>query len=120
MRSTEAEVLELLDTELEAEQITPFLRMSNIVITKAIGSDEDYTEEERGQLECVLAAHLASIRDPRVVSETIGDAKATYHGKSGIGLDHTPWGQQLRVIDIPGHLVAALLGFLAARIDATP
>ena len=120
MRTTERDVLDLIDTDLEEREVTPFLRTANVVVTDAVGDDADYSSDLLEQLELWLAAHFVAIRDPRVVSETIGDAKATYHGKSGLGLDHTPYGQQLRVIDTKGTLVAALVGITGAHIEACP
>jgi hypothetical protein len=115
-RPTEQDVKAIIDTELTEAQITPFLRVAHVLVDDVVASDTDYSDDLQEQLELWLAAHFVAIRDPRVQSITVDDVKATFHGKSGLGLDHTPYGQQLRLIDTKGLLVNALLGLISAEI----
>jgi len=39
--------------------------------------------------------------------EQVGDAKVEYIGKFGMGLDSTPYGQTLKMLDTSGELAAA-------------
>lgn len=103
LRATEAEVKEIIDTTLTDEQITPFLNSANVLIADVL-SDEGYGAATLKEIERWLAAHFVAIRDPRVAKEKIGDVDAAYHGKSGLGLNHTPYGQQVMILDHHGKL----------------
>jgi hypothetical protein len=102
-RATEAEVKEILDTNLEETEITPFLNAANTVVTDVL-MDEEYSDDLLKTIETWLAAHFVAIRDPRISKEKVGDGDATYHGKSGLGLNHTPYGQQVMLMDHHGKL----------------
>jgi hypothetical protein len=97
-RATESEVLALLDTDLEAEDITPFLNAANGVV-----SDEclgvEYSDEKLRDIEMWLAAHFVCARDPQIAEEKIGDATWKFDGKTDLGLDSTRYGQRLKIID---------------------
>jgi hypothetical protein len=102
-RTTEADVKKIIDTELTIEEVTPFLETANVMITQNL-SDEGYSDELMKQIETWLAAHFVAIRDPRVSREKFGDGDQTFHGKSGMGLAHTPYGQQVMMLDSHGIL----------------
>ena len=65
-----------------------------------------YDDEILIEIEKHLTAHFISSRDPRVKSETIGDAQITYHVTSviGDGLGSSPDGQEVRLFDYKGLL----------------
>ncbi len=105
-RVTEADVLAIMDTELTDVQIAPFVATANVMVTKVCGGDTDYGDEQLAEIERWLAAHFAAIRDPQIAAEKTGDGGVTYHGKSGQGLDHTPYGQQVKIIDHKGKFAA--------------
>lgn len=100
-RCTGIEVLEILDTALTENEIAPFITASNLVVTDMLGSSSLSTAMLK-EIERWLAAHFAAIRDPRISKENTEEAGATYHGKSDMGLDHTPYGQQVRLLDTTG------------------
>jgi hypothetical protein len=103
MRVTTAQVLEIMQTNLEAEDITPFLITSSKLCDSVFGSDCGYSDDLQAEIERWLAAHLASVaRDPRVKSETAGPASTTYFGQDGTGLKASPYGQQVLVLDYQG------------------
>ena len=102
-RATNAEVKELIDTDLTEEQINPFLEDANLLVSAVCGS-EGYSNDLMKRIECWLAAHFVAIRDPRIAKEKIGDADATYQGKTGLGLQHTSYGQQVMILDHHGKL----------------
>lgn len=108
-RATEAEVKEVIDTTLTDEAITPFLTVSNLLVTDIL-TDEGYPDALMKEIERWLAAHLVAIRDPRVSEEKIGDVAAKYQGKSGLGLNHTSYGQQVMVLDHHGKLAEIAQG----------
>lgn len=102
-RATEAEVKEIIDTTLTDEQVKPFLTAANLLVTDVL-SKEGYGDAILKEIERWLAAHFVAIRDPQMAKEKIGDVNATYHGKSGLGLNHTPYGQQVMILDHHGKL----------------
>lgn len=102
-RATEQEVIDILDTTLENEDVTPFLSAANLLVTDVCGN-EGYSDNLMREIERWLAAHFLAIRDPRISKQKIGDADATYEGKTGLGLNHTSYGQQAMILDHHGKL----------------
>ena len=103
-RSTEEEVKKIIDTAFTNEQVTPFLRAANRLITDVL-ADEEYSDALLTDIECWLAAHfLSAALDPQIKSEKTGDGQWTYHGKSGLGLNFTPYGQQVMMMEHHGVL----------------
>ena len=102
-RANEEMVKGIIKTELTEEEITPFLRTANVMVTDIL-SDEGYGAAILKEIECWLAAHFVAVRDPQVKSEAIGDVSASYHGQSGLGLNFTPYGQQVMLLDHHGKL----------------
>ena len=97
-RTTEAEVKEIIDTDLTVEQVAPFLTTANVLVTDIVAG-EGYDANLLGEIEKWLAAHLIIARDSRVAKEKIGDADVTYQGKFGEGLKATAYGQQVLMLD---------------------
>jgi len=116
-RATEAQVKEIIDTSLTEEEVSPFLKVANQMVTDLV-SDEGYASGTLQEIERWLAAHFVAIRDPRVAKEKIGDAQADYHGKSGMSLNFTPYGQQVMVIEYKGKIAAAVMAMRPAEIKA--
>ena len=108
MRVTEDNVKEIVDTELTAEQVTPFLQDANVLVNAKL-LDQGYDAALLARIELYLAAHFVCLRDSRVQSEQIGgeQARQTFEGKTGLGLDYTRYGQQVKIFDHHGVLVAS-------------
>lgn len=102
-RTTENAVNAILDTSLELEDLTPFIETANIIVS-ARCSDSEYSDEELTEIERWLAAHLVCVKDPQIAKEKVGEGDWTYDGKTGMGLDSTRYGQQVRMIDYKGTL----------------
>ena len=100
-RVTEAEVKEIFPTTMTDEEISPYLCSASTLINGLLAG-MGYTNNELRVIELWLAAHFACVRDPAVSDETIGDAAVTYHGSSGLGLNHTPYGQQVMLLEYKG------------------
>lgn len=102
MRTTEADVLELMDTDLTSSQITPFLTTANAIVTdKLAGTTLSTTILE--EIEKYLAAHIASVRSKFAIEEQIGDlAKVKTGYKGGEGLQATPYGEMVLMLDTTG------------------
>lgn len=99
-RVTGAEVKEILDTAKIAVDVEKYITAANLTVT-GVTSGQGYSTAELKEIERYLAAHLVAIDDPRIKSENFG-AAATYHGGSGLGLDHTPQGQQVKLLEYKG------------------
>ena len=107
MRTTEAEVKQIIDTALVEDELSPFLTAANLIVTSALGA-AGFVDAHLAEIERWLAAHLVAIRDPRLMSQKIGDADATYAGftQFGKGLEFTAYGQQVLLLDTSGKLAA--------------
>lgn len=102
-RATEAEVKKIIDTTLTEEEITPFLTASSILIDDVL-SGAQYSDDLMKQIEIWLAAHFVAVRDPRISREKFGDLDVQFHGKTDLGLNSTPYGQQAMILDYKGRL----------------
>lgn len=102
-RATEAEVKEIIDTDITVGQVTPFLKAANLLVTNVL-TDQEYSADLLKEIERWLAAHFVAIRDPRTTKEKIGQAEDTYQGKFGEGLSGTSYGQQVMLLDYKGVL----------------
>lgn len=116
-RASEAMVKEIIDTDLTAEQITPFLRTANTMVTDLLSS-EGYSSSTLKNIECWLAAHFVAMRDPQVTKEKIGDVNAEYEGKTAMGLNSTRYGQQAMVLEHHGVLAQVASGKRPAEVKA--
>lgn len=85
-----------------------FIRGANLVVTQVLG-DSGLPTTLLKEIERWLAAHFFCIRDPRAQSEKIGSASITYQGKTGMGLEHTSFGQQVLILDTTGKMASQTL-----------
>ena len=109
-RVTPAEVIAIMDTELEAEDVQPFADMAN-----ALGNEhllgEGVSESLLGQIEKQLAAHyVAAFKDRIAESQKLGDASIKFIVKADMGLDLTPYGQMAKSMDPTGILAELDMG----------
>jgi hypothetical protein len=111
-RVTDEEVKEIISTSLDT---TAFITAANLIVSEFLDSS-GLTDAHLKEIERWLAAHLVAIRDPKVLSEAIGDAQATYEvGILGRGLNFTSYGQQVLILDTTGKL--ASVGKREAKIE---
>lgn len=109
-RVTDGDVKEILDTDIDT---TAFIIAANLIVTDKLASSGLSTTHLK-EIERWLAAHLACTNDKRSQSEKLGAAEATYEGKTGLGLDSTSYGQQVKLLDTTGTL--ARLGMKRGRV----
>ena len=102
-RATEVEVLEILDTALEAEDITPFLSAANASVSGRCGGVGSSADDLK-LIETWLAAHLVCTKDPQIAEEKTGESRWKYDGKTALGLDSTRYGQQVKLLDYKSRL----------------
>lgn len=102
-RVTHDDVVEIIDTSLT--DTTPFITAANLIVTNRL-SGEGVGSSTLAEIERWLAAHFVAIRSQDAVSkqEKTGEASITRHGVTGKGLDFTPYGQQVKLLDPTGKL----------------
>lgn len=114
-RCTGDYVKNIITTNKTVAEVENYIRTANIIVTDEL-SGEGYSAARMKEIEAYYAAHLVACDDPAIAEEAIDDTKTRYHGKSGMGLDFTPYGQQVKILDSSGKLVN--LGKRAAKIEA--
>lgn len=94
---TEQEVLDVMETTLTSNKITPFLRMGRNFVDNRFVSGLGYTDEDRRQGTILAAAHYATtMKDPEITAEGHGATNATYGKQTGgEGLKGSSFGQAL-------------------------
>lgn len=116
LRVTDAEVKEIIETSIT--DTTPFITTANVLIDAVLSDDiaaGDLSDAVLEQMELWLSAHFVAVRQGAPKMEKAGDGAVTYFGKDGVGLESTPYGQQVLAIDITGKLKSA--GAKTAKIQ---
>ncbi|MDX9803734.1 MAG: hypothetical protein RBS96_06910 [Dehalococcoidales bacterium] len=116
MRTTAAEVKEIMQTGLTETQILPFLTTANAMVTARLATS-GLTDTTLEEIEKYLAAHLASVKSKFAITERIGEASITTGYRGGLGLDATPYGEVAKMLDTTGTLATAL-SMRTAKIEA--
>jgi len=103
-RTTEAEVLEILDTTLTSDQITPYVTTANLFVTTHL-SGSGLSASLLAEIERYIAAHIISLtRDQKPVEAEIDGVREVYQGKTGINLKASFYGQVASSLDSTGKL----------------
>lgn len=113
-RVTGDEVKEIMDTDLTATQLLPFITSANAIVTDRVSGQGPGTDLLK-EIEKWLAAHLAKIREPQLSSERIGEAQNNYVTQVGLGLDATTYGQQVKILDSTG--ILSSIGKMPGKIE---
>lgn len=111
-RTTATQVKQIIevDTGIIASDadLDPFIDVANELVTEMCtgdnGPDTDYTSSRLELIERWLTAHFYAVRDPRSRNEKVDVLSVSYEGKTGLGLDHTRYGQQVKMLDTNGGL----------------
>jgi hypothetical protein len=87
--------------------LEPFIETANMLVTDILGS-KGLSDAKLELIERWLATHFYAISpDGRMtLSETLGPITETFFGKTGFALNHTPYGQQVMLIDTTGSFAA--------------
>lgn len=91
--------------------LTPFIEVANALVTEICAPVATYDDVRLELIERWLSAHFYRVRDARLDCEKIGDIYTRITGKTGLALDLTYEGQQVKFIDTSGKL--ALLDQMA-------
>ena len=106
MSVTEADVINLMDTALTEDQMSPFLTTAHAIVNAQLASSSLSTAIQ-DEIEKYLAAHIACVRSPFAIRKKVMDAEETYGYQQGAGLDATPYGQMVKMLDTTGILVSS-------------
>ncbi len=106
-RVAATEVKEIISTDLPDAVIDTFVTAANLVITDAL-SGYSLNAAMLKEIERWLSAHfLACTRAQQAQAEGADGANITYQGQTGMGLDATFYGQQVKILDPTGLVEAA-------------
>lgn len=104
-RVTASDVLAIMKgSTLNDDELLPHIAAANAIVTGKCASDTDYDAMLLKEIERFLSAHFACSADPTIAQETIGGAAVVYDGKTGMGLDGSPFGQRAKILDFNGRL----------------
>lgn len=108
-RTTSDAVSAIIEVDSSLD-LTPFITTANILVTKHCAElNSDYTATELEEIERYLAAHLATLYEPRVTQEGVGSnskVSAWYQHKIDLGLASSHYGQTAMLLDWYGGLAA--------------
>ncbi len=102
-RTTADLVCKIVQTPLVPVDVEPFVRTANLVVTEHLGTS-GLSEETLAEIELWLAAHFVCIHDQQLSAIGMGTANYRFNGKTGMGLDFTPYGQHVKFLDTTGVL----------------
>lgn len=110
MRATEQEVLDIMDTTLTTEQLTPYLISANAFVTNTF-SGKGLSDDILKEVERWVAAHMVATTKDRQIKETGADnAYIKYTGYWSEGLNATSYGQMAIALDSTGTLAILAKG----------
>jgi len=116
-RTTITAVKDIINTSLDDSVIASYIDMANRMVTEVLSDDTSLSSAILTDIECWLTAHLIEVtRERRAQREQIGDASITYTGVFGSGLNATPYGQTVKLLDTTGKM--SRIGKIAASIRA--
>ena len=104
--ATPCKVRDITGTDLTDDRLNAFIRTAHLIVENVtVGCG--YSEEVICELEVWLAAHLSTAAEPLVGTERIGSTYLSYvrnQSANAVGLNSTPYGQHLQLIDTCGAL----------------
>jgi hypothetical protein len=105
-RATESDVKSIMQTALSEEELTPFLRSANALVTARLAGQ--YDAPILVEIETWLAAWAAAQgkdKSGAATSQTIGPVSVSYGGgASGLDLSSNRYGQMVKMLDYKGIL----------------
>lgn len=107
MSVTQEQVLAIMDTSLTESQILPFLTTAQAIVDSHLASAE-LSSSLLDEITKYLAAHFACLKSPFAIRKKIWDAEETYGYKGGEGLDATPYGETVKMLDSTGILLSKI------------
>jgi len=106
-RTTATDVKVIFDTDLTDVVVEAFIDDANLVVTEILGTDTTLSAAQKESIEKWLTAHfLALTRDQKPTEEAAQDARIKYQGRTGMSLDASFYGQQVKILDTTGKMAA--------------
>lgn len=100
--TTASDVKAILDTALSDQDIGAFINGATELVNNTLSA---LPEALRNEIVRWLSAHLiASTREQQIAEAGAGPASVKFQGTTGLGLDSTQYGQQVKVLDYTGTL----------------
>ena len=104
-----SEVFNIMDTSLTDAQMSAFIDIASHWVDELLVG-KGLSSTILTDIELLLAAHFASLRDQRASFEEWADEyRVRYQGRTGMGLESTHYGQMAMAMDGSGSLSAAIL-----------
>lgn len=100
-RTSEAEVRKIIVVDASITDLGPFMNAANMMVTTHCTDIED---DAAAIVETWLAAHLITIRDNRVSSESAGKVSQSFQFQLGAGLECSMYGAMAIQLDPTGGL----------------
>ena len=105
------------DQSLDSTYVTTILNTVDAILSKVYEYDNTLTDALLTELQKYYAAHIIASTTKRIASEEkVGDASIKYTGEYKSGLNSTPYGQMVLMIDPTG--LVARAGKISASITA--
>lgn len=101
-RVTDAEVKEILDTDLTP--LTAFITGADSIVDDLVAKYPTTTDAKAKEICRWLAAHLVTRSDPLISNLSAGNISLGYLMQGGLSLDGSPFGQTAMLIDTTGFL----------------
>jgi hypothetical protein len=118
-RTTAVDVKQIIDTDLEDSIVEGYISAATSTVDEVLGADPSLSGDLKTEIERWFTAHLiASTREQQLSEAKAGPASAKFQGKTGMGLDATLYGQQVKAMDTTGKF-AALSGKRASMTAVT-
>lgn len=105
-RVTATEVREIVTTSLTDAQIDAFIASATLIVDRYSAECSDADTATLKEIERQLTAHMltASDKSQRLASRKFGDSSASYFTQSGLNLDSSQYGQNVKMLDPCGIL----------------
>lgn len=104
-RTTEELIKSIIfEDDFDVTNYDTFIATANMVVTKYVAINSNYTDGDLQLIETWLAAHYCCINSPRKTQSTISSVQASYEAKVGMGFNLTRYGQQAMLLAGYGEL----------------
>lgn len=103
-RVQSTDLADIMDHDMTTGQVNRFINAASRLVDGNL-ADSGLSSGILTDIELWLTAHLATVLTPQTKSENIaGEWSFTVQGQTGLGLDATYYGQQVKLLDTTGTL----------------
>lgn len=115
MTTSADDVLAIMHGNLTESEISPFLTTAKLLVSNYLSSASLSTTTTE-EIEKYLAAHLASVKKPYAIRSKLDISEDTYGYQGGKGLNATPYGEIVLMLDTSG-ILASKMGAATIEIE---